>query len=112
MGMSVRENIQFFHQFDLDTYLEILKADYGAREHPTQSGCYLIDELPFYEPKWIEDHVTVLSFNYVPLSSLLIAALVNHPELVPDEMLICWTIEQELLLDTTIGEIRSKDLSS
>ena len=104
--MSVKENIQFFHQFDVDTYLKILKDECAAVEHPTQPNCYLIDGLPFYEPKQVEDHVSVLGFNYAPLSDLLIQALNSHPELVPDEVVVVWTIEQELVLETTIGEVR------
>ncbi len=106
--MSVRENIQIFHPFDLDTYLEILRADYGACEYPNQPGSYLIEDLPFYKPKWIEDHVSILGFNYVPLSELLIQALVNHTDLVPDEAIILWLIEQELLLTTTLTQMRNK----
>jgi len=107
--MSLRENIQIFHHFDLDTYLEILKAKHGARDHPAQSGSYLLEGLPFYKPKQTEEYIFVLGFNNAPLPGLLIEALVNHPELVPDDVLIRWTIEQELLLDTTMGEIRKKD---
>jgi|APSaa5957512622_1039677.scaffolds.fasta_scaffold38236_2 hypothetical protein len=110
--MSLKENIQFFHQFDPDAYLTILLGEYAAREHPSQPDAFLIDELPFYKPEQIEDHVSILSFNYAPLSSILINALVNHPELVPNDVLICWTIEQELLLETTMGEVRSKGLPS
>ena len=106
--MSVRENIQFFHQFDVDTYLSILKDEYGAKEHPKQPGSYLVEDLPFYAPKIMDDHVSVLSFNYAPLSGILIDALANHPELVPDDIGILWTIEQELFLETTMGAVREK----
>ena len=110
--MSVRENIQIFHQFDVETYLEILKTEHGAEDHPSQSGCYLLDDLPFYKPKQTDEYIFVLGFNYAPLPGLLIDALANHPELVPDDVSIHWTIEQDLLLDTTMGEIRSKDKPS
>jgi hypothetical protein len=110
--MSLKENIQFFHQFDPDAYLTILLGEYAAKEHPSQPDAYLVEELPFYKPEQIDDHVSVLSFNYVPLPSILINALVNYPELVPDEVLICWTIEQDLLLETTMGEVRNKGLPS
>jgi len=110
--MTVRENIQIFHQFDVETYLEILKTEQGAKDHPGQPGCYLVDDLPFYKPKQADEYVFVLGFNCVALPGLLIEALASHPELVPDEVLIRWTIEQDLLLDTTMGEIRSKDLPS
>ena len=106
--MSVRENIQIFHQFDVETYLEILKTEHEAKDHPAQPGCYLADDLPFYKPNQTDEYVFVLGFNCVPLPGLLIEALASHPELVPDDVLIRWTIEQELLLDTTMGEIRSQ----
>jgi len=110
--MSVKENIQFFRQFDSDAYLTILLGEYAAKEHPSQPNAYLIEELQFYKPEQIEDHVSILSFNYSPLPGILIEALANYPELVPDEVLICWTIEQELLLETTMEEVRSHGLPS
>ena len=75
--MSVKENIQFFHEFDPNAYLSILLEENAATEHPSQPNAYLIEGLPFYKPKWIEDHVSVLSFNYAPLPSILIEALAN-----------------------------------
>ena len=110
--MTVRENIQIFHQFDVGTYLEILKSEHGAKDHPAQDGCYLLENLPFYEPRQADEYVFILGFNFVPLPVLLIDALANHSELVPDGVLIRWTIEQEMLLDTTMGEIRNKDTTS
>ncbi len=110
--MSLKENIQFFHQFDPDAYLAILVGEYAASEHPSQANAYLVEELPFYKPEQIKDHVSVLGFNNAPLPSILINALVNYPELVPDEILIHWTIEQDSLLETTMGEIRSKNFPS
>jgi hypothetical protein len=92
--------------------LEILKSEHGAKEHPNQPGCYLVDELPFYKPKQSDEYVNILGFNLVPLPGILIETIANHPELVPDDVLIRWTIEQDLLLDTTMGEIRSKESSS
>jgi len=77
--------------------------------HPAQPNCYLIDGLPFYEPKQIEDHVSVLGFNYAPLSNQLIKVLNGHPELVSDEVVIVWTIEQDLVLETTMGKVRGND---
>ncbi len=105
-NMSVRENIQFFHRFDPDAYLNILRDERGAMEHPTQPCAYLLDGAPFYGPKQVEDHVSVLGFNYISLSPILIEALANHPELVPDSVLVCWTMEQELLLKTSMGKVR------
>ena len=108
--MSVRENIQIFHKIDLDAYSEALRAAFGASKHPTQLGCYLIDNLPYYKPRWIEDHISVLGFNYLPLPGVLIEALASLSELLPDEVLIRWTIEQELLFETTMGEVRGNNL--
>jgi hypothetical protein len=110
--MSVRENIEIFHPLDTKTYLEILKDEYGARDHPSQPDSYLIDNpgTPFYEPKEIDDHVSILGFNYALLSNLLIQAIIGHPELVPDEVLIRWTQEQDLVLENTAGELRSGDI--
>jgi hypothetical protein len=107
--MSVKENIQFSPGFDTDTYLRILKDECNVIDHPTQPNCYLIEGLPFYEPKKIDDHVSVLGFNYAPLSDLLIQALNSHPELVSDELRVVWTIEQELILETTMGKVRDRD---
>jgi len=106
--MSIRENIQFFHHFDVDTYLSFLREESCAQKHPEQAGAYLLDDLPFYAPKQIDEHVSVLSFNYAPLPSILINALVNHPELVPDDVEIRWIIEQDLFLETTMGSVREK----
>ena len=110
--MTVRENIQIFHQFEIEAYLEILKSEHGAKEHPNQPGCYLADDLPFYKPRQINEHVSVLGFNLVPLPGVLLDAIANHPEFVPDETKVIWTIEQDLLLDTTMREIRSKESPS
>ena len=73
-----------------------------------QPGCYLVDGLPFYEPKQYDKYVSILGFNLVPLPSVLLDALANHPEIAPDETAVIWTIEQDLFLQTTIGEIREK----
>jgi len=105
--MSFRESIQIFCQFDHEEYLTILQRDFGAREHPSQSGSYLIDdpELPFYRPVESEEYLFIMGFNYAPLSSLLIHALVEHPGLIPPETIVRWIAEQELLLENTIEEI-------
>jgi len=108
--MSIRENIQFHHRLDPEEYLEVLKNEYEVRNHPAQKDAFLIGDpgLPFYKPKQIEDHISVLGFNYAPLSDLLIQALVDLPDLVPDDVRICWTSEQDLILETTMGAIRKK----
>lgn len=97
--MSLRENIQIFHPLDVERYLEILKTEYGAREHPRQEGAYLIDGLPFYVPQQAEGYVFVLGFNMVPLSPLIIQALADHPELISEDVLVRWSQEQNVIFE-------------
>ena len=106
--MSIRENIEIYHPIDVDEYLSILQNEFNVRSHPSQPGCFLIgaDGLPFYEPRQIEDHVSILGFNAVPLSDDLIQALIDHPEIVGDEVVVRWTQEQDLIVETTIGDLR------
>ena len=59
--------------------------------HPSPSVCYR--KYTFYQLRQIEDHGSVLEFNYFPLSSVLIAVLTTHHEIVSDEALVCWTAE-------------------
>jgi len=106
--MSVREVFRIFHQFDPGDYLAILQGEHGATPHPTEPGAYLVEDLPFYEPKTAEDYVFVTSFNYAPLPGVLIEALAEHTELVPDEALIVWLIEQDSWFETTLGEVRQR----
>lgn len=103
--MSMRENIQIHHQFDVDTYIDILKEN-GAVEHPAQEGAFIIEEDPFYAPRQIDEHVSILSFNYFPLPMVLLHALINYPELVPDDVEIIWLVEQDSFIETTMGIIR------
>lgn len=110
MQMSLRENIQFFHQIDADKYLDVLRVEHNAQDHPSQPGSFLIDETqPFYAPQQIEDHLSILGFNYIPLPDQLIQAIIDHPELAPDDTLIRWTQEQDLILEATLGELRKSD---
>ena len=106
--MSFRENMQFFHQFDIEEYLSILKKEYEARDHPMQAGSYLIDdpELPFYKPTQSDEHVFIMSFNYAPLPNLLLQALIDYPDLITPDTLVRWTSEQELIVESTIEELR------
>ncbi len=110
--MSIRENIEIYYPLRIEQYLEALSREEGAQKHPDQAGAFIVEGLPFYSPKYVEDHISILSFNKVPLPYPLLQTLVEHPELVPDAVLIRWTIEQDLLLDSTMGEMRSKDLRS
>ena len=106
--MSIHENIQFFHHVNIGEYLDILRVEFDAKEHPAQQGAYLLEGLPFYEPRQSEFYVHILGFNYAPLSSLLITALINHPELAPEDTFVQWTAEQELIVEGTIVELRSR----
>lgn len=104
--MSVKENIQFFHQFNTEAYLILLQEEQGATQHPEEPGAYIIQNMPFYKPRQIEDHISVLGFNYFALPSVLITALANHPELVPNEVIVCWTAEQDLIWKGTMEKVR------
>lgn len=110
--MSIHENVQFFHPLNLVEYIEILKNEYGAKEYPSQKGAFLLPigeiSLPFYSPRTVEDHISILGFNYVPLPDQLIKVLIDHPDLAPDSTIVRWTQEQELFLESTLGELRKQ----
>jgi hypothetical protein len=105
--MSVIECLQVFQHVDIPRYLEVLQNEFGARPNPQQADTYLIDDpaLPFYQPRQYEKHMSVMSFNYAPLSSLLIVALIDHPELVAPETMVVWSAEQELVAAGTLAEM-------
>ena len=96
--MGLRECIQIHYSVDVDSYLDVLKSEYGAIEHPHLDGAYLIDGLPFYKPQLADTYIFILGFNMTPLSSVLIQALAENPDLVPVCTKVCWTLEQELIL--------------
>ncbi len=104
--MSIRENIQFYPGVDVDQYLDVLITDFGADAHPTQPDAFLVDGLPFHKPQTGKNYIFILGFNYVPLSDVLVQAVIQHPELFPGEIFIQWTQEQELLLETTLKDLR------
>ena len=104
--MSIRENIQVFHHFDPDEYLRILIDEYGAECHPNQENAFMVEELPFYAPQQSGEYNFILGFNMAPLPHVLIQALIDHPELVPDDTLICWTQEQDLIIESTLADLR------
>jgi hypothetical protein len=105
--VSFIECLEVFHQIDIERYLSILKEEFGARAHPAQADCYLIDdpELPFYQPRQYENHMSVLGFNRTPLSSFLILALIDHPELAPAATIVRWSAEQELVAAGTLEDL-------
>ena len=87
-------------------YMRILGREHNSQEHPAQAGAFIVDGLPYYAPTDQQDHISVLSFSYVPLPHALIQALIDHPELAPDSMFIRWTQEQDLIWEGTLGELR------
>jgi len=105
--MGIRENIQLFHPIDIERYLDILFTEYGAEEHSQQHGAYLIDSLPFYKPQQAEGYVFILGFYMVPLSSVLIQALADSPELAPGDTQVLWTQEQDLIVDTVLDNFET-----
>ena len=56
----------------------------------------------------IDEYIIIMDFNYVPLSSLLIQALIDRPELIPQDTLVRWTAEQEIIMEKTIREMRTQ----
>ncbi len=53
-----------------------------------------------------EGYIFILGFNMVPLSSLLLQALVNHPKLAPETTPIQWTAEQEIVVEGELREVK------
>jgi len=107
--MSIRETIQFIPGIDIEQYLEVLKTDYCVDAHPSQPGAFLVDGLPFYCPKTLSGHTFILGFNYAPLPNVLLKPLIYNPELFSSDHLIRWTQEQELIMETTLSELRNQD---
>ncbi len=107
-AMSVRENIELYGLADPQHDGQALAEKSGAAKHPGQRNAYVLDGLPFHGPRPAGDHLSILSFNNAPLPDSLIEAIVDHPELFPDGVLIRWTQEQELILEATLGELRGR----
>ncbi len=104
--MSVRENIELYGGIDNERYMQTLVVEYGAAKHSRERRAYVVEGLPFYAPRQTLDHLSILSFNNIPLPDALLEALVMHPELFPDDVLIRWTQEQDLILEATLGQLR------
>ncbi len=105
--MSHREFIQVFHPLDIQRYLWVLTIQFHARPNLEQSNTFLIDDppLPFYRPKRLEKYVSILGFNYSPFSSLLILALIDHPDLAPATSIVRWMAEQETVAQGTLADL-------
>ena len=108
--MSLRENICIEHPMDIDAYFSILESQHGLRPHPAQADSFLVGDpgLPFYRPNPGEARVSILGFNYAQLPYELVEVLIEHPELAPDKAVVSWTQEQDLLLQSTLGELRAQ----
>ena len=106
--MSVRENIELYGLADPEHDSRTLAEEAGATQHPSQADAYILDGLPLHAPRLAGDHISILSFNDVPLPDSLIPVLVDHPETFPDDILVRWTQEQELILEATLGELRGR----
>jgi len=108
--MSYRECIQVFHPVDIQKYLAVLQTEFEARPHPQEPGAFLIDTppLPFRQPRIIEEHLSILSFNYLPLSANLIWALINHPELALATTIVLWTAEQDLVIKGALESLKQQ----
>ena len=106
--MSVRENIELDGGIDNERYVHTLKVEYGATRLSRESQAYIVEGLPFYAPRLAQDHLSILSFNNLPLPDALLEVLVMHPELFPDDVLVRWTQEQDLILEATLGQLRGE----
>ena len=108
--MSVRECIAISHPVDIEQYLKVLQTEFGAQVNPDEEGSYLIGDppLPFYKPEHFEGHTYISGFNYRPLPEVLVIALAQHPELVPELTRVSWTTEQEGLFIGTLAEVRQR----
>ena len=107
--MSVRESLHIFHRVEVEKYLDVLKGEFGARENEQEPGSYLIGDppLPFYKPQVVDGgYLAIVGFNYTPLSAMLLVALINHPELAPETTAVAWTIEQDVLAQGTLFELK------
>ena len=108
--MSYREYLQIHYRVDIEKYLTVLRTEFNVRANPRERGSFVIDDppLPFYKPKQLDEYVSILGFNYAPLSSLLIRALIYHPELAPKTTFVRWMAEQDVLAQGTLKALQRK----
>ena len=104
----VRENFELYGLADEEQYVKILNGEFAATRHPSQADAYILDGLPFYAPRRTSDHILILGFNYIPLPYSLVAALISHPDLFADDILVRWTQEQDLIFEATLGQLREQ----
>ena len=106
--MSVRENIELYGLPDKEQYIEILTSEFGAARHPSQDDAYILESLPSHPPGLADDHISVLSFNNVPLPDALKEASAEQAELLSDDILVRWTHQQDLLFEAILGQLRGR----
>jgi hypothetical protein len=106
----MHECIKIYDQVDVEQFLRVLARDYDARPHVLHPNTFLIDQplLPFRRPVQYPRYLSILGFNLVPLSSLLIVALIDHPELLPRNTRAQWLSEQEILLAGTLHSLATR----
>ena len=51
-----------------------------------------------------------LDFNKIPISYSIVQALIEHRELAPDDVIVRWTQEQELIFESTLGEFEGDEV--
>ncbi len=102
-GMSVRENSELHGLKNAEKLTEVLSDEIGAVKHPNQENALILQDGPLYTLRLAGDHISILSFNNLPLPHSLIEMLVDHPELFPDDTLIRWTEEQAVILEATLA---------
>lgn len=81
----------------------MFRSEFGAVKCPTQENAYVLGHCPFYTPWPVDDHLSLLRFKNLPLPGSLIEALLDHPELSLNDLLIRWTQERDLIFQETLG---------
>jgi len=104
----MRENIELYGLQSTEQLAEVLSSEFGATKHPNQADAYVVESCPFYAPGLADDHISILSFNNTPLPDSLNEALVDHRELFPDDILVRWTQEQDLIFEAKLGQLRGR----
>ncbi len=76
IGADVSEGELELHGLqDEECYISTLTTELGATRHPSQTRAYILDGLPFYAPKLLQDHISIFSFNEISLADALIELL-------------------------------------
>ncbi len=99
--MSVKENIELYGLSDQEESAKTLIEKVGATQQARQADACMLDGLPFHAPRPASDHISILIFNNTPLLDAIIEILVDHREFFPDNILIRWTQEQDLIFEAT-----------